>query len=70
MDTNQEKLGLDAADSLDPDVDIRMDNEERKSAQNPEENLDLLIEIDDWAANLALSLSLYEGDKSPDSRNK
>ncbi len=47
-----------------------MDNEEGKSVQDPEENLDLLMETDDWAASPAPSLSLYEDDKSPDSGNK
>ena len=48
-----------------------MDNEVKESAQEPEEeNLNLVIETNDWDAIPALSLSMYKDDKSPDSANQ
>ena len=57
-------------DSLDLNADTTIDNKERKSAQDPERNLHLLIKTDDWAASLALLLSWYIDNKNPDSRNQ
>ena len=59
------------ADTPNPDSDMGMDNDKEKSAQEPEEeNLDLVMENDDWTASPASSLSLYEENKSLDSANR
>lgn len=50
------------AEILNPSSDIGMDNEIEKAALELEnENLDLVIEIDDWLASPDLSLSHYKG---------
>ena len=49
---------------------MEIHNGKEKSAQEPEENLDLMIERDDWAASPASSLSPYEKDESLDSANR
>ena len=56
------------ADTLNSNSDMGMDNEREKAAQElEEENLDLVMENDDWAASPASSLSLYEENKGLDS---
>ncbi len=58
-------------DTRNPDSDMEMDNEKEKLAQEPkEENLDLVMENDDWAASPGSSLSPYEDNKGPDSANR
>ena len=52
------------------DLDMEIDNEKEKSAQKPEENLDLMIERDNWAASHTSSLSPYEENKSLDFANR
>ena len=48
-----------------------MDSEVKKSAQEPEEeNLDLVMEIDNWVASPATLPSMYEDDESLDSANQ
>lgn len=57
-------------DTPNPDWDMDIDNKKEKIAQELEgENLDLVIENDDWAASLASSLSLYKKNKVFDSAN-
>lgn len=57
-------------DSPNLDSDIRINNKKEKSAQEPEkENLDLVMENDDWAASAASSFSLYEKNEGLDSAN-
>ena len=56
------------ADTPNSNSDMGMDNEREKAAQElEEENLDLVMENDDWAASPASSLSLYEENKGLDS---
>ena len=58
-------------DTPNPSLDVRMDLEKEKSAQQPEdENLDLVMESNDWAASPASSLSPYEENEGPDSTNR
>ena len=58
-------------DTRNPDSDMGMNNEKEKSAQEPEgENLDLVMENDDWAASPGSSLSPYEDNEGSDSTNR
>lgn len=52
-------------------LDVEMNNAEKeKSVQDPrEENLDSVMENDDWAASPTSSFSLYEENECPDSAN-
>ena len=59
------------ADTYNPTMDMQIDSEKKKSAQESEENLDLVMKTDDWAASLAsLALSLYEEDEGQNSANR
>lgn len=52
------------------DSDMELDNEKENSAQEPEEeNLDLVMENDDWATSPNSSLSPDEEKENPDSAN-
>ena len=58
------------ADTPISNSDMGIDNEKEKSAQEQEEeNLDLVMETDDWAASPASPLSLDEEAESQDSAN-
>ena len=71
IDTTQKKPGLSSADTSDSDIEAKLDSEVKRSAQEPEEeNLDLVMETNGWAASPAPSLSMYEDDESPDSANQ
>ena len=58
-------------DLADTDSDTEMDNERDQLTQELEkENLDLVMESDNWAARPVSSLSPFEDNESPDSANK
>lgn len=58
-------------DTRNPDSDMGMDNGKEKSPQElEEENLDLAMENNDWAASPGSSLFPYEDNEGSDSENK
>ncbi len=58
------------ADTPNPDLDMRINNGKEKSAQEQEEeNLDLVMENDDWAASPTSSMPKFSFDISDESRD-